>query len=163
MCIRAIGWKGRMEGLSKELIVLLVSALPISELRGAMPLAVAMGMSLKKAFMLSVAGNIAPIIPILFFLEPVSVKLRHFKLFARFFDWFFERTKRKAGLIEKFEALGLMLFVAVPLPVTGAWTGCVAASLFKIRFRYAVLAISAGVLIAGIIVASLISLGKILI
>ncbi|MDD5450164.1 MAG: small multi-drug export protein [Candidatus Omnitrophica bacterium] len=152
-----------MAGFPKELIVVIVSALPISELRGAMPLAVAMGMSLKKAFILSLAGNILPIIPVLFFMEPVSIKLRHFKVFARFFDWFFERTRKKAGLIEKFEAVGLALFVAVPLPATGAWTGCIAASLFKIRFRYAFIAITTGVIIAGIIVAALISIGKILI
>lgn len=152
-----------MEGLPKELIVLIVSALPVSELRGAMPLAVAMGMSLKKAYILSVIGNILPVIPILFLLEPVSVKLRHFKVFAKFFDWFFERTRKKATLVEKFEAIGLMLFVAIPLPVTGAWTGCVAASLFKIRFKYAFIAICLGVCIAGIIVGTLISIGKILI
>ena len=147
----------------KEVIVLIVAVLPIAELRGAMPLAVAMGMSLKKAFLLSVAGNLLPIIPVLFLFEPVSERLRHFKLCARFFDWFFARTRKHAGLIEKFEALGLMLFVAVPLPGTGAWTGCVAASLFKIRFKYAVLAIAFGVIEAGLIVAMLIALGKILI
>ncbi|NQU73391.1 MAG: small multi-drug export protein [Candidatus Omnitrophica bacterium] len=152
-----------VKGLQKELITVAVAALPISELRGAMPLAVAMGISLKKAFFLSVIGNMLPIIPILIFLEPVSAKLRRFKILARFFDWFFTRTRKKAGVVEKFETLGLILFVAIPLPVTGAWTGCVAASLFKIRFRYAFLAISLGVLIAGIIVAALISIGKVLV
>lgn len=152
-----------VKGLQKELITVAVAALPISELRGAMPLAVAMGISLKKAFCLSVIGNMLPVIPILIFLEPVSAKLRRFKIVARFFDWFFTRTRKKARIVEKFEALGLILFVAIPLPVTGAWTGCVAASLFKIRFRYAFLAISLGVLIAGIVVAALISVGKVLI
>lgn len=147
----------------KEATVIIVSMLPVVELRGAMPIAIAMGMSLKKAFILSVAGNLAPIIPILYFLEPVTMCLRRFRIFARFFDWFFKETKKKAGLIEKFEAAGLMLFVAVPLPGTGAWTGCVAASLFKLRFRYAVLAIALGVIEAGVIVAALIALGKILI
>lgn len=152
-----------LKGCPKEIIVLIVSMLPIAELRGAMPLAVAMGMSLKKAFIISIIGNIIPIVPVLFFFEPVSIRLRHFKLWARFFDWFFERTRKRAGLIEKFETIGLMLFVAVPFPGTGAWTGCVAASLFKIRFRYAFLAIALGVLEAGIIVAILIAFGKILI
>jgi len=152
-----------VKGFQKELITIAVAVLPVSELRGAMPLAVAMGMSLKKAFILSVIGNMLPIIPILIFLEPVSAKLRRFKILAKFFDWFFTRTRKKAGVVEKFEALGLILFVAIPLPVTGAWTGCVAASLFKIRFRYAFFAISLGVLIAGIIVATLISVGKVLI
>jgi uncharacterized membrane protein len=65
--------------------------------------------------------------------------------------------------VEKFEVLGLMLFVAVPLPGTGAWTGAVVASLFKIRFGYAVLAISAGVIIAGVIITALVAFGKILV
>lgn len=152
-----------LEGFSKEWITIIVAAMPVSELRGAMPLAVVMGMSLKKAFILSIIGNILPVAPLLFFLEPISIKLRHFKLWAKFFDWFFERTRKKAGLVEKFEALGLILFVAIPLPVTGAWTGCAAASLFGIRFRYAFPAIILGVCIAGGIVATLITLGRILI
>lgn len=73
-------------------------------------------------------------------------------MWRRFFDWFFERTKKKAAIIEKYEALGLAIFVAVPLPGTGVWAGAVAAMLFKIRFRYAALAITAGMIIAGIIV-----------
>lgn len=152
-----------LKGIPKEAIVALISMLPVVELRGAMPIAIAMGMSLKKAFIISVVGNLIPIIPILYFLEPVTKSLRRFKIFARFFDWFFERTKKRGDLIEKFEAVGLMLFVAVPLPGTGAWTGCIAASLFKIRFRYAVLAIALGVIEAGIALAALIALGKILI
>ncbi|MFH1665652.1 MAG: small multi-drug export protein [Candidatus Omnitrophota bacterium] len=137
---------------NKEVGVVVLAALPVSELRGAIPLALAMGFSAQKAYLLSVAGNMLPVLPLLFFLQPISDKLRHFPAFERFFNWLFERTKKKAALIEKFEALGLILFVAVPLPVTGAWTGCVAATLFKIRFRYAFLSILAGVVIAGIIV-----------
>ena len=68
-------------------------------------------------------------------------------------------TKKKADLIQKYETLGLMLFVAVPLPGTGAWTGCIAASLFKIRFRYALPAIVGGVIIAGIVVMLLTYMG----
>jgi len=149
--------------LPKEAVTVIVASLPVFELRGAMPLGVMLGMSLKKVYLLSIIGNMIPVVPILFFLEPLSEKLRHIKFFAKFFDWFFERTRRKARIVEKFEALGLILFVAIPLPVTGAWTGCVAASLFKIRFRYALASIFAGVLIAGVIVGALIKLGKILI
>jgi uncharacterized membrane protein len=152
-----------LKGIPKEIMVVILSTLPVTELRGAMPLAVAMGVPLKKAFLLSVAGNLIPIIPILFLFEPISLKLRHFKPLARFFDWFYEHTRKKASLVEKFEALGLMLFVAIPFPGTGAWTGCIAASIFRIRFRYAVIATTLGVIGAGIIVAILIAIGKILI
>lgn len=146
--------------MPKELIVLITAILPVSELRGAIPLGVSMNMPVAKVFWISFLGNLIPIIPLLLFLEPVSNKLRKFHLWSRFFDWLFERTKRKANLVEKYEAIGLMLFVAVPLPVTGAWTGCIAASLFKIRFRYALIAITAGVFLAACIVTALTLTGK---
>ena len=85
--------------------------------------------------------------------------LRHIPLWSRFFDWLFERTKKKAELVQRYEALGLILLVAIPLPATGAWTGCIAASLFKIKFKYAFPAILIGVLIAGIIVTFLTLMG----
>lgn len=138
---------------------MIVGALPISELRGAIPLGLYYGMPLGKVFCLAVLGNLIPVIPVFFLLEPISQRLRKFKIWARFFDWFFERTKKKAELIQKYEALGLMMFVAIPLPVTGAWTGLAAATLFKIRFKYAFIAIFAGVVIAGIIVSILSTLG----
>jgi uncharacterized membrane protein len=148
-----------LRGLPRELVVMIVGALPIAELRGAIPLALSFGFSMSKAFWLSVIGNIIPIVPALFLLEPVSNRLRRFKLWARFFDWLFERTKKNSDTIQKYEALGLAIFVAIPLPMTGAWSGVVAASLFKIRFRYAFFAISLGVIGAGLIVSSLCALG----
>ncbi len=151
----------RIALLSKELAVLVAAALPISELRGAIPLAMfKMGFSPLKSYIISVLGNFLPVIPLLFFLQPISDFLRRLPVFERFFNWLFERTKKKASLVEKFEALGLILFVAIPLPITGAWTGCVAATLFKIKFRYAVLAIFTGIILAGIIVSGLCVAGK---
>ena len=151
-----LGW---LRDLPREWVVLIVSALPVAELRGALPLALYYGMSFSKAYWLSVLGNIAIIAPVLVLLEPVSSRLRKFKVWARFFDWLFERTKKRADTVQKYEALGLALFVSIPLPVTGAWTGVVAASLFKIRFRYAFVAIACGVMIAGLIVLTLCRLG----
>ena len=148
-----------LKGLPKEWIVVIVSALPIAELRLAIPLGLSFGMSLEKVFVLSVIGNSVPVAPILFLLAPVSQRLRRFKLWARFFDWLFERTKKKAQAVQKYEALGLAVFVAIPLPMTGAWTGAVAASLFKIRFRYAFIAVVAGVIGAGFVVSLFCALG----
>ena len=147
--------------MGKEIIVMIIGATPVLELRLAIPQALYWQMSIVKAFWLSVAGNIIIIAPVLLLLEPISNKLRRFKLWSRFFDWFAERTRKKADVIQKYEALGLAIFVAIPLPGTGAWTGCLAASLFKIRFRYAFMAIVAGVLAAGLIVSVLCVLGKI--
>lgn len=148
-----------LRDIPKEYVVMIVGALPISELRGAIPLALSFGMPLSKAFWLSVLGNSIFVAPALFLLEPVSNRLRKFKLWARFFDWVFKRTRKKAGTIEKYETLGLAILVAVPLPMTGAWSGVIAASLFKIRFRYAFLAIITGVIVAGLIVSGLCVLG----
>lgn len=147
--------------LPKEYIVVIVSALPVTELRGAIPLGLSLGMPLAKAFWLSVLGNCAIILPGLIFFKPLSARLRKLKPCLRFFSWLEERTMRNSRAIQKYEALGLFLFVAVPLPMTGAWSGLVAASLFKIRLRYAFAAISAGVICAGVIVSLLCALGLI--
>jgi len=142
-------------GVPAPLTVFLFAMTPIFELRGAIPVAKFMfDLPLLQTYLLSVVGNMVPVIPILLFLESVSKFLRARSNIAdKFFEWLFARTRRRAKKkIEKYGALGLILFVAIPLPVTGAWTGCVAAFLFGIRFRYAFPAIITGVLIAGIIV-----------
>ena len=148
-----------LKDLPKDYIIIIVAALPISELRGAIPLALSFGMSLPKAFWLAILGNCIIVAPALFLFEPVTKFLRKFKIWSRFFDWIFERTKKNSDSIQKYEALGLVIFVAIPLPITGAWSGVIAASLFKIRFRYAFLAIVAGVICAGLIVSTLCALG----
>ncbi|NPE31245.1 small multi-drug export protein [Methanococcoides sp. SA1] len=133
---------------------IILSALPISELRGAIPIAIGVyGIGPIEAYFLAVLGNLIPVIPLLLFLEPVSNFLRRFKVGDMFFTWLFTRTRQKhSERMEKYGPLALTLFVAIPLPVTGAWTGCAAAFVFGIKFRYALLSIFAGVLIAGIVV-----------
>ncbi len=145
--------------LPHDYAVMAVAALPVSELRGSIPLALSLGMGFARAFWLSVAGNCLIVAPALFLLKPVTASLRRFRFCSGFFDWVFERTRRKADIIQRYEALGLFLFVAIPLPVTGAWSGVIAASLFKIRFRYAFFSIIAGIFCAGIVVLSLCALG----
>jgi uncharacterized membrane protein len=103
--------------------------------------------------------NLIIVIPILLFLEPISNFLRKLSVFDRFFRWLFARTRRRSAIVEKYETLGLILFVAIPLPVTGAWTGALAAFLFGISFRNAIVAIAMGVFIAGCIVATLTLMG----
>ena len=148
-----------LKDLPADYAVMIVAALPVSELRGAIPLGLSLGMSLTKAYWLSVLGNCIFVAPALFLFEPVTGYLRKFKIWSRFFDWVFERTKKNSDSIQKYEALGLAIFVAIPLPMTGAWSGVIAASLFKIRFRYAFLAIIAGVICSGLIVSALCALG----
>lgn len=137
-----------------ELIVFFIASLPISELRGAIPVAIfAYKFSPVKAYIISVGGNIVFVVPFLFFLNYITdILIKRVPVLKKFFTWWFEKTRSKSLVVMKYKAIGLMLFVAVPLPVTGAWTGCVAAYLFGIRFIYAFLSILAGVMIAGVIV-----------
>ena len=146
--------------LPPEWVVLVIGALPIAEVRGAIPAGVVLlHLPLWKAFCWSLIGNLLPIVPILLFLDPVAAALRRLPVFIRFFDWLFTRTAAKADLVARYEAIGLALFVAVPLPLTGAWTGCVAASIFKIPFRLAFPAITAGVVGAALLVSAAVYAG----
>lgn len=136
------------------LMTMIAAALPISEVRGAIPLAIGVyGFSPLQAYLLSVLGNLLPIIPLLLFLGPVSDFLRRFSIGDRFFSWLFARTRSKyIKDHENFGLTALAIFVAIPLPMTGAWTGCVIAFLLGFRFWPAFAAIAAGVLIAGVVV-----------
>ncbi|GBE17615.1 putative small multi-drug export protein [archaeon BMS3Abin16] len=146
-----------MFDLPPRLIVFIVAMLPLSELRGAIPLAIAeYGMTTAEAYLLGVLGNLVPVVFLLYFLGPIEQRLRFIKVFDRFFENLFHRTRRKhSERIDRYGALGLVTFVAIPLPVTGAWTGCAAAYVFGIQKRYSFPAIVLGVVIAGLIVTSL--------
>ena len=156
---------GYLSRFPKELTTVLIAMLPIAELRGAIPWALASppvggGLGWREAYLYAVIGNFLPVIPLLLLLEPLSSKLRRFDIFDRFFAWLFARTRRRGKLIEQYEALGLILLVGIPRPVTGAWTGSVAAFLFGIHLKWALPAIFAGILLAGVVV-TLASLGVI--
>lgn len=142
---------------SKELVTVLIAAIPVIELRGAIPMAIVeFGIDPLTAFILSVAGNMLPVIPLLLYLEPVSNFLRRWRIWDRFFTWLFNRTHhRHSAQFEKYGSVGLAVFVGIPLPVTGAWTGCAAAFVFGFKSRNALLAIFAGVVFAGMIVTAL--------
>ncbi len=133
-----------------------MSMLPVTELRLSIPWAITLGgIPWGQAFLISIAGNFLITIPLIFFLEPVSNSMRRFKSGDRFFNWLFARTRRKGALIEKIEFVGLMLFVGIPLPMTGAWTGAIAAFVFGLEFKKSLIAIFAGLLISATIVTAL--------
>jgi len=147
--------------LSPEIFTIIISMLPVSELRGAIPVAIGVyNLNPAEAYFLAVVGNIIPVIFILKYLDPVSKFLMaKFKFFDKFFAYLFERTRRKHnGKFEKWGALALITFVAIPLPVTGGWSGALAAFVFGIPFKKALSLISLGIMIAGVIVTGL-SLG----
>lgn len=142
------------DGFPNWLATILISCLPVAELRGAIPIALLQyQMHPAEAYLLAVIGNMIPVIPLLLYLEPVSNYLRRFRFWNKFFDWLFTRTHHNhSATFEKYGTLGLAIFVAIPLPATGAWSGCAAAFVFGIGFRHALMAITAGVLIAGVVV-----------
>ena len=148
-------------GFSPELAVFITSMLPIVELRGALPLAINLyHIPWVKAFLIAYIGNLVPVPFILLLLKPVVALLSRITLFKKFFTWLFERTRKKSSsVIERYEEIGLLLFVAIPLPGTGAWTGALIAFLFGLDFKKSLLVIALGVLIAGVIVTCLCLLG----
>ena len=150
-----IGW-----GIASELIVVIVATLPFIELRGALPVAINLfGMPWYWAFCLSIIGNLLPVPILLLFFESVTKVISKVDIGKRLVNWVLERTRRPGTVIEKYGRIGLILFVAVPLPVTGAWTGSIAAFLLGMKFNSAFLSILCGLIIAGAIVTCLCLLG----
>ena len=145
-----------------EFITFIISALPLSELRGAIPLAILkFGFSPLKAFFISVLGNILPVLPLLIGLKKISEYLSSkFYWFNRFFNWLFASTKeRHKDHFHYFVDLALFIFVAIPLPFTGAYSGALAAFVFGLPTKHSFWSIALGVMAAGVIVTSATLLG----
>lgn len=143
------------KSIPPEVATMIIAMLPIAELRVAIPAALGgYKLSVLSAFFWSVIGNSVPAIIILKYIGPVSDWLSEkSSIMKKFFEWLFSRTRYKFNeKYQKYGALALVLFVAIPLPVTGAWTGSLAAFLFGIPPRRAFWLILAGIVIAGIIV-----------
>jgi len=148
-------WAGET-AISKILVTLLVSMLPVFELRGAIPLGVSLGLDVWPATLISVAGNLLPIPFIILFIRRILDWLCTKSSFLkRIIENKIRKTLRHSDKIYKSEVLGLMIFVAIPLPGTGAWSGALLAALLNIRLKVAFPAISAGVLIAAILVSGI--------
>ena len=124
---------GLLKSLPRELAVLIAAALPIIEVRGSVPLGIIyFRMDTWTVLLLSLLGGVLPVFPILWFLENITDHLRKIGQFDRFFGWLFEHTRARSGLVERFELVGLTLFMALPIPGAGIWTGCVAAYLLEV-------------------------------
>lgn len=132
---------------------ILMAMVPVIELRGAIPYGVAAGISVKQALVCAIIGNLIPIPFILLFLRRVFVWMRKISTgFENLVEKLELRAKRKKGIVDKYEIIGLIILVAIPLPGTGAWTGALVATVLDIRMRRALPAITIGVIIAGILV-----------
>lgn len=150
---------GALAGLPPQVIVLAVAALPVIELRGGIPVAMAMGFTPGEAIALGILGNLLPIPFVLLLLRPLRRAVAARGPFRPFFEWLERRALRRRDLVDRYGPWGLALFVGVPLPGTGAWTGAILAAALDLSFGRSLLAIVAGVLLAGVIVLGLSSLG----
>lgn len=150
------------EFIPPQLMIFLISMLPFIELRGSLPIGLGIyNLPLWQVFPIAIIGNIFPVPFILMFFSYVEIFLRKYPKFNRFLTALFDRTRRRANSkIEKYETLGLIVFVAIPLPFTGAWTGALIAYIFGLKKSHALISISAGVIIAGLIVTAICITGR---
>lgn len=144
----------------RELIVFLLSMVPILELRGGILAARALGLNPAVSFIICYIGNILPVPFILWLIKSIIDKMRTSNVgcFKKFVLWLDKKVEQKKGQIEKYGFWGLVLFVGIPLPGTGAWTGCLIAAMLEMDKKKSFLAACIGVLMAGIIM-SILSIG----
>lgn len=142
--------------IGKLVATFLISMLPVVELRGGIPYGVGFGLDPWVAFAVAVLGNLVPVPFILFFMDKIFELLKKMGgAFEKFANWLERKAYRNQEKIEKYKAFGLLIFVAIPLPGTGAWTGALAASVLGISRKRAIPSIFAGVLIAGFIMTAI--------
>jgi uncharacterized membrane protein len=149
-----------LETVGKELCVLFCSMLPIIELRGAIPLGAGFGLPWWQTYIIAIIGNMLPVPIILLFVKSVLNWMARCKVkfFNKIANKMFAKAEKNRAKIEKYAFWGLTLFVAIPLPATGAWTGTLVAALFDMKFWKSLLSALLGVLIAGVVM-TLISYG----
>ncbi len=147
-------------GLNPLLITGLISIIPVFELRGAIPVGIALfKQNILSVFMISFIFNLIPVIPIILLIIPIRNLFISKGIFKRFFLFLENRAKNNRDLVEKYGEWGLTIFVAVPLPVTGAWTGSLIAAFVGFPLLKSFLHISFGVFIAGLIVTGITVIG----
>lgn len=139
----------------KELIVFIISLMPILELRGGLIAAALLGLDVVPAFIICLIGNLLPIPFILWFITPIFNKLKETKRLSKIVNKLEKKALKKKDKIEKAEFWGLLFFVGIPLPGTGGWTGSLIAALINMDKKKALIAIICGVVLAGLIVGTL--------
>ena len=143
------------------IIIILISMIPVIESRGSIPYGIlVLGLPWYKVVIVSIIANFLITIPIIYLLDPISKYFRKFDISKKFFNWLFARSERKGGIINKLKVVGLIIFIGIPLPVTGAWTGCVAANIFRINKFYTLIGVFFGILMSVMIITVLTLTGK---
>ncbi len=142
-------------GLGKEVVVFIISMMPLLELRGGLLAAALLKMDFVPAYLISIVGNTLPIPLVLLFLDKVFNFLKKSKKLNKLISKLENKILSKKGQIEKYGYLGLLLFVGIPLPGTGAWTGAGLAVLLNLNKKKAFVSIMLGVILASIIMSIL--------
>lgn len=138
------------------IFTVLVSMIPVVELRGGIPFGVAAGLSVPVAYLAAVIGNLLPVPFIIVYIRRIFQWLRrHFPKLNKMVDALERKAHLKGRLVTKYKYLGLAIFVAIPLPGTGAWTGALAAAFLDMPLRKAIPSVTIGVLVAGMIISIL--------
>ncbi len=137
----------------KDFALFIISMIPFIELRGSIIFGAAMGIPWQHAFLVSFLGNILPVPFLILLARPIFAWLKTTRLLAGFTQKVEDQLMKKADkvTVQKYSAVGLFLFVAIPLPGTGAWSGSLIAALLDVKMRYALPAVIAGVFAAGVI------------
>ena len=146
-----------LENLPEWFWIFFTSMIPWWEGRYAIVMAmIHFGWNWFEALPFAIVGNILPVPFILFFFHYIEKWLRNFKFWSKLMDWLFSKTRKRASSkISRYKNLGLLMFVAVPLPFTGAWTGALIAYLFDLKFTRSLFTIFTGVIIAAFIMVGL--------
>lgn len=140
----------------KYILVFLISMVPIVELRGAIPIAESLGLNIFLYYPIAIIGNMLPVPIIYLFARKVLEWGKDKKIIGKFFTWCLEKGEKGGEKLKKSAGnrgifWALLIFVGIPLPGTGAWTGTLAASFLKLDFKTSIFAVTLGVLLAGII------------
>ena len=138
-------------GINKDIVVFIISMMPILELRGGLLAASILNIPLVRALIICIIGNVLPIPFVLLFIEWIFNLLEKFKPTKKIVKWLKNKAMKKSDSIKKYGYVGLILFVGIPLPGTGAWTGALLAVLLNLDKKKSFICILAGVFLASII------------
>ncbi len=144
-----------IKDLPAEWVVVILSALPISEVRGGIPMGMKMGLPLYQILPLAIVSNVVSVLPVVLCFNWVAQRLADKPLLGRLITRLIRRARAKEEMVNKHGVWAVTLFVAIPLPVTGAWTGSLVAAVFGMRFGRVLFCLTVGVMIASAIVTSL--------
>lgn len=132
--------------------ILILAAIPIIEQKAAIPIGIVAGLPVWEVYLITLIGSVIPAPIIIWFIEHIFKYLKRYPVMDKLITKFEDKTRKKSGNIEKYKLIGLILFVAIPLPGTGVWTGSLASVLLGLEKREALVAVLIGASICGLLI-----------